>query len=285
MKSLPIADQESIQRFIKTLRLHHPGSRVMYKCILGGFQRFAVEQSAGKPLTTQIVRAWLEDRSQHWPLHMIYHRARLVDRFLDWKKAGGLLSRNPLQELRVEYGQRTTTPITWALLSPEPAAALEQLRPKPLFGSFLGPRMREHVTFMRSLGYRYEVYAGMLRHFDCFLQGRPDLVGKPLTVLTQEWQQAGSGVHHAFESQQCRRILAKAWRRADPSVALGPIDPHLARRVRELQRLPYIYTQSEVREILAVARSFPSPLARCDPSPSTRCWCSPIVPGCGYENS
>jgi integrase len=261
MKRLPVEDQENIRHFITLQHLRHPKSPIIYGCILRGFQRFAIQRSAGKPPSVETVRAWLEKRSRQWPLHIVFHRARLVDRFLDWMTACGRLPTNPLQELRSKYGQRTTTPIIRALLSSEPVAALEQLRPVPLFGSFLGPRMREHVTLMRSLGHRYEVYAAKLRRFDRFLQGRPDLVDEPLRVLTEAWRQAGHGLQHALESQQCGRILAKAWRRVDPSVALMPVDPGLERQVRERHRRPYIYTEKEVRKLLATARSFPSPLA------------------------
>jgi hypothetical protein len=33
---------------------------------------------------------------------------------------------------------------------------LEQLRPIPRFGSFLGQQLNDHVAQMRSLGYRYD---------------------------------------------------------------------------------------------------------------------------------
>jgi integrase/recombinase XerD len=261
MNPLPLQDQENIRWFIKSLHLRHARSPTIYTCILRDFQRFVIEESASQPPSAETVRRWLEERILRWPLHIVFHRARLVDRFLGWMKAGNRLANNPLQELRREYGQRTTTPITRALLSPNSAAALEELRPLPPFGSFLGSRMREHVTLMRSMGQRYDVYASRLRRFDRFLQGRPDLVAEPLPVLIEAWRQAGDGLQHKLESQQCGRILSKAWRRADPTVVMIPTDPHLERRVRAHHRRPYIYTEEEVRRLLATARSFPSPLA------------------------
>lgn len=81
MKPLAVEHQENIRRFIKTLNLRHPKSPIIYGCILRGFQRFAIQQSAGKQLSTETVRAWLEERIQRWPLHIVFHRARLVDRF------------------------------------------------------------------------------------------------------------------------------------------------------------------------------------------------------------
>jgi integrase/recombinase XerD len=183
MNPLPLQDQENIRWFIKSLHLCHARSPIIYACILRDFQRFVIKQSASEPPSVEIVKSWLEERILRWPLHIIFYRARLVDRFLDWMKAGHRLASNPLQELRSEYGQRTTTPIIRALLSSDSATALEQLRPLPLFGSFLGSKMREHVTLMRSMGHRYDVYANRLRRFDKFLQGRPDLVAESLPVL------------------------------------------------------------------------------------------------------
>ncbi len=261
MNPLPLQDQEHIRWFIKSLRLRHAKSPIIYACILRDFQRFVIKQSASEPPSVEIVKSWLEERILRWPLHIVFYRARLVDRFLDWMKAGARLARNPLQDLRSQYGQRTTTPIIRALLSSDSATALEQLRPLPPFGSFLGPRMREHVTLMRSTGHRYDVYADRLRRFDKFLQGRPDLVAESLPVLIAAWRRADNGLQHALESQQVGRLLSKAWRRFDPTVALMPTDPQLERRVRERHRRPYIYSEDDVRRLLATALSFPSPLA------------------------
>jgi len=261
MNPLPLQDQENIRQFIKSRHLHHARSPMIYSCILRDFQRFVIKQSASEPPSAETVKRWLAERILRWPLHIVFHRARLVDRFLDWMKAGDRLASNPLQKLRDEYGQRTTTPIVRALLSSDSATALEQLRPPRLFGSFLGARIREHVTLMRSMGHRYDVYADRLRRFDKFLQGRPDLAAESLPVLIEAWRQAGHGLQHALETQQVGRLLSKAWRRFDPTVALMRTDPQLERRVREHHRRPYIYSEDEVRRLLATALSFPSPLA------------------------
>jgi hypothetical protein len=84
---------------------------------------------------------------------MVCHRARLVERFLEWSQALGVIDTNPFAELHRSYGPRTT-PIVRALLSEDVEAALRDLRPVPRFGSFLGKVMAEHLGLMRSLGYR-----------------------------------------------------------------------------------------------------------------------------------
>ena len=86
--------------------------------------------------------AWLQDRILAWPLHLVMHRARLVDRFLDWLVADGYIVANPLANLRAEYRQHSTAPIVRALATPDSDGALEGLRRLPLFGSHLGPAMK-----------------------------------------------------------------------------------------------------------------------------------------------
>ena len=139
------------------------------------------------------------------------------------------------------------------------AAALELLRPSPPFGSFLGPRMKAHVELMRSLGHRYDVYAGYLRRFDRFLQGRPHLIDEPLPALIAAWRQAGPGLEHALEAQRCGRILSKAWRRADP-VVLAPSDAHLERQVRGASATLHLHG-GRSPAVSGNRATFPSPLA------------------------
>ena len=78
-------------------------------------------------------------KSRLWPLHMLTDRARLVDRFLDWMVNQTQLANNPLADLRTEYGQRATTPVVQALLSPDFEAALEALRPASTLRQFSRP--------------------------------------------------------------------------------------------------------------------------------------------------
>jgi len=208
-------------------------------------------------LSKRALVAWMKERHRHCALDRVEERAKMADRFLDWLKRNRYLSSNSFEELRGQYGGRLA-PIVRALLSHDPTTALEKLRPLPMFASTLGPLMREHLNMIRSLGYRHEDAEGMLRRFDRFLQGRPDLIGKPLPQLIEAWLRAGTTLHHALEAQRCARMLSKAQARHDPTVAIIRSDPQLRRRWRASLRRPYIYTEQEVTQLLSTARRLPS---------------------------
>lgn len=245
--------------YVQQLRLRSPITRQVYRSILGSFCRFVVHHSAGKPLSVVVIQEWLCDRNKAWPAHLVLHRARLVDRFLDWMVAIGSLPNNPIAELRKQYAQRTTAPIVRALLNPDSASALEALRRPPHFGSFLGLAMRDHIAFMKSIGYRYDWHEQHLLRFDRFLQRRPDLSGQQVKVLVREWTKDGSGAQHARDCHQAGRALAKALRRIDPTIEPIPFDRRLQRQAQLLHRRPHIYTEEEVHRLFETARSFPSP--------------------------
>lgn len=256
-----LADPRVIDRFIRTLRLRSADSIPVYRCILRHFQRFAVDQSVQALVSQDTIRQWLDARRRDLSVPLVYHRARLVDRFLDWLVASHAIPCNPLADLRREYGQRTTTPIVRALLTRNPDASLEALRPVPPFGSSLGPVLQAHISRMRALGYRYDTEAARLLRFDRFLQRWPDLTGAPLSVSIQAWADAGSSVYHRWEAQVCGRVISAALRRLDSTTALLCVDRHLYRQLRQQHRRPYICTAEELRRIVQAARTFPSPHA------------------------
>ena len=72
--------------------------------------------------------AWMKERLRNTPVHRVEQHARMADRLLEWMKTNGHVPRNPLQELRCEYGKRLG-PIVRALLSDNPDSGLEKLRP------------------------------------------------------------------------------------------------------------------------------------------------------------
>ena len=122
-------------------------------------------RAGDEPFALSTVESWLQERAKDWSLRTLVAGAQSVDRFLDWLVANNLLAANPWGELCGQYGQRTA-PIVRAILSPDPARALEALRPLPHFGSHLGEAMLRHIQRMRSLGFRYEREASRLLGFD-----------------------------------------------------------------------------------------------------------------------
>ena len=249
----------AIDRFL----LHvHPRSRDTvngYRCILVEFQRHVQLCPRDIAICQSTIESWLHGCASRWPEHYVLHRARVVDRFLDFLAAEESIPSNPLAQLRLNFGQRVGTPVVRALLSPDPAQALEALKPLPQFASVHGAFMRSHIELMRASGYRYNTQTSSFLRFDRFLQGRADVIDLPLAILLQQWAAEGTTLHHAVERQQVARNLARAWQRIDPRVELPKVDRRLSRQRVQEQRRPYIYTPQEVRHLLETAREFPSP--------------------------
>ena len=130
-------DGTFVSRYVQQLDLRGPRTAGTYGRILNGFQCFVAKHPGAEPLS--VIQAWVQFYANEWPLPVVLHHARLVDRFLDWAVSTGSLQSNPLAELRKQYLQTTTAPIVRALLCPESASALERLRPQPRFASFSGP--------------------------------------------------------------------------------------------------------------------------------------------------
>lgn len=259
MRTWPEDNGDAINRHMQQLRPRNRGTLKTYRSILLGFQRFVQQRLFGTAVSRVLVEAWLHERTTHWSFHLVLHRARMVDRFLDFLASEGSIPSNPLAQLRVDYSQRFGAPIVRALLAADSAQALETLRPLPRFASFLGGLMGGHVELMRALGHRYNTQAARLLRFDRFLQGRPDLTDQPLAVLLQQWAAECPTLNHACECQQVGRSVAKAWQRIDPRVEPAKLDWRLSRQRVQLQRRPYIYTPQEVRHLLDTALEFPSP--------------------------
>jgi integrase len=232
----------------------------VYACILRNFQHFGHHHSPDNPPNLSTVQQWLKERSLQWPLHMVYHRARLVDRFLGWMQGRGIIPSNPLADLRCQYRKGTAT-IVRGLISDDVDAALEKLRPLPRFGSFLGRLMDQHVTLMRSAGYRYDVNERILLRFDHFLQGRPDLAGAPLTDAIDAWNRSNPSPQHLCEAAEAGRLVSKALHRLDPTEIVLSVSRGVRRRARQHDRQPYIYSEDEIRRILQAALALPSPKA------------------------
>ncbi len=259
MRTWPDDNGDAIERHIRQLRPRNRGTIRVYRCILLGFQQFVQQFNGSATISPDMIAAWLRTRAKCWPTHLVLHRARIVDRFLDYLASEGSIPGNPLEQLRVLYDQRSGAPIMRALLAADSAQALEAQRPLSRFASFLGSFMREHVERMQVLGHRYGTETARFLRFDRFLQCRLDLADQPLAVLLQQWAAESPTLSRACECQQVGRSLAKAWQRIDPSVELPKVDRRLSRLLVQQRRRPYIYTPQEVCRLLDTARAFASP--------------------------
>jgi integrase/recombinase XerD len=266
MRTWPDSNASAIERFLRERRLRHPQTPRTYRHVLRGFQDVVkrCERSSSR-VSRRTLEVWLHERSAEWSPSTVLHRARIIDRFLDFLVREGSIASNPVAELRSKYCIKGSATILRALLAPEPDRALEALRQLPHFGSVLGDLMRNHVALMRTRGFRYDTNTRMFLRFDRFLQRHPELSNEPPPVMLQHWAAARSTAFHAADCELLERALAKARRHLDPSVPVARPDLIVRRRfVREFRR-PYIYSSQEIRVLLDIARRYPSPRARLRP--------------------
>lgn len=256
MRRLDRKDADSLDAFLRYRRLRSKMSARVYACIVRGFLHFARERGGGAPPTVLLVKEWLDDRVLQWPLHLVCHRAGVIDRYLQWRDRVRGSPRNPFNQLRQLYGHRLPT-IVRALVSDDPGELRRLRRPTP-YASFLGPLMREHVERMRSLGYRYQSTERLLLRLDRFLQGRPDLSGAPLRTVVEAWREIDARPQHRHTVNAVGRVLSKAMHRLDSNVAVLPYDRDACRLARRLNRRPFIYTEAQVGQLLEAVKSFES---------------------------
>jgi len=262
MRTWPDTDGSTITRYLRHLRLRCPLSPIYYRQALRSFQEVVVRRRCS-PLRVNraAFEAWLRKRARYWPESTLLHRARIVNRFLDFLVQEGSIASNPIADLRAEYRVQSSMPIMRALIAPKPDLALEALRRLPPFGSILGELMRNHVTLMRTKGFRYETEAALLLRFDRFLQRHPEFASEPVPVLVQRWSAARSTPYRLCECTRLAQVLAKAQRHLDPNVKIPRWDPRPWQQVGRLWRRPYIYSPKEIRLLLDIALAYPSPRA------------------------
>jgi integrase len=262
MKTWPDTNGSAIVGYLRQLRLRSPISPIYYRQTLRSFQEVvARRQFSSSPVSRDVLEAWLRERAVHSPVSTVLHRARIVNRFLDFLVQEGLVASNPVADLRAEYCVKSSKAILRALLTPDPGQALEALRQFPPFGSALGDLMRNHIALMRTRGFRYETQARWFWRFDRFLQAHPELAGEPVPVMLQHWSAARSTANHAAECERLARALAMAQHHLDPGIELKRPDPRPGQQVARQWRRPYIYSPEEVRRLLDIAQTYPSPRA------------------------
>jgi integrase/recombinase XerD len=260
MSTWPDADGKIIERHLAQLRLRHPSSPTTYRRVLHSFQEVAGRQASNATVVTrETLDTWLRERARVWARSTLLHDARIINRFLDYLVQEGFAVNNPIDELRAVYQARSDKAVLRALLSPDADRALEALRQFPAFSSVLGDFMRNHIALMRARGYRYQTQARWLWRFDRFLQGNPNLSDASVPVMLRHWASARLTATHALECENLSRVLDKALHRLDPATMLRRPDPRPRQQVAKRWRRPYIYSTEEIRRLLDIAQSYPSP--------------------------
>jgi len=262
MTTWPDTERLFITRYLAGLGLRSANSRAYYKQALHSFQDVAERHAE---LGQDVLVAWLRASSARWAAATVLHRTRIIDRFLDHLAQTRATHHNPIAVLRGECNVRQSMPVWRALASPNPEQALAELhQPRP-FGSVLGGIMAEHVALMRNRGYKYTAQPVWLLRFDRFLQSNPALQDEPIGVMLEQWMAAKATRNHAAECEKLKRILAKILRRRNPSIPPRRPDQRPQKEVAKQWRKPHIYTPADVRRMLDIARSYPSPRARLRP--------------------
>lgn len=262
MSTWPDTDGSTIDRYLIQLRLRCPTTPIYYRRTLRSFQELvARRQCSPAQVSRDDLEVWLRERAAHWPQSTLLHRARIVNRFLDFLAQEGLIGSNPVADLRQEYCIKSSHAILRAMLASDPDQALEALRQFPPFASVLGDMMERHIALMRSRGFRYETQARYFLRFDCFLQAHPELSDMPVPIMLQHWAAARPTPNHQAECEKLACALTKALRHIDPAIKPKRPDPRPVQQVARQWRRPYIYSPEEIRHLLNIARTYPSPRA------------------------
>lgn len=250
-------DRSVIDAFLEKSQFR-PASRPTYRWFLRSFEHAARRHPA---VDRQMLEAWLNEMGKRWRLATLLNMVCIVDRFLDHLVEIGLIANNPVAALRSRYNVKQNKPIWRALASANPDEALAALRRPAPYGSVLGDFMRDHVALMRTRGYQYETQAHWLLRFDRYLQANPELAGASLETMLASWAAAKPTRNHAAECQKLERVLTKARYRLDPSIPPKRFNARPEREVAREHRRPHIFSPADVRKMLDVARSYPSPHA------------------------
>lgn len=252
----PDPDRAIIGRYVASLDLRSTKSRTCYRQVLHGFQDVA---ECHEVLGQEMLLAWLRESALRRAASTLLHRTRIIDRFLERLVEIGAIERNPVVALRDECNIKQCMPIWRALASRNPEQALAELRQARPFGSVLGEMMAEHVAMMRRRGYKYTSQPLLLLRFDRFLQSYPGPEAEPLSAMIDRWAATNVTRHHAEECEKLKRVFAKILRHRDPSMPEWRPDPRPRKQAARQWRKPHIYSPADVRRMLDVARTYPSP--------------------------
>ena len=84
----------------------------------------------------------------------------------------------------------------------------------------------------------------------------------PLWPETVEvWSESRPSPPHLCAARKVGRLISRAMHRLDPNVATLSVDVDVYQRACQLNRRPYVYSDSEIQRLLQTALSIPSPKA------------------------
>lgn len=252
----PDPDRAIIGRHVASLDLRSMKSQACYRQVLHGFQDVAERYDA---LDQEVLQAWLRESAVRRAPSTLLHRTRIVDRFLEHLLEICAVQRNPVVTLRDECNIKQCMPIWRALASRDPEQALAALRQPRPFGSILGEMMAEHVAMMRRRGYKYTSQPLLLLRFDRFLQLHPGPEAETLSAMIDRWAATNPTRQQVEECEKLKRVFAKILRHRDPSIPVRRPDPRPRKEAARQWRKPHIYSPADVRRLLEVARTYPSP--------------------------
>lgn len=224
-----------------------------HRSALRHFHRFAASKK--QTLSVETLVAWLRPGVAQFTERHLTRRAMLTMRFLDWLIQRGAVASNPVAELRNRYNCRSTSVLLRALLSPEPAKALEALRRPPLYASHLGAHIRGHVERMRCLGYRFRNEDRFVR-FDRYLQEYPDAANLPFEKLANDYMAAAPSAAEKIGRLKVAQVVAGALQRAGVAAAKPICDRLVRQEAARTRTRPYIYTKADIQELLKMAGNF-----------------------------
>lgn len=258
MTSWPDSERLLIARYLAGLDLRSSKSVAYHTQALHSFQDVAERHvELGKDVLTE----WLRSSSERWAATTLLDRTRVIDRFLDHLQEIRAIECNPITTLREACNVDQCMPIWRDLASHDPDRALANLHRPKRFGSALGAVMAEHVALMRNRGYKYVTQSVWLSRFDRFLQLNPAGQNETIGGMLERWTAAKATRNHVAECERLKRIFAKILRHRDPSIPPRRPDPRPQNEAAKQWRRPHIYTPADVRRMLDIARTYPSPRA------------------------
>lgn len=185
----------------------------------------------------------------------------IVHHFIQTITDDGLISTNPMTEIKERYRKRGWAGIARAFKSKNPERYLESLRVVHVFTGHFGSQAQAYIELQRAAGKKYRSEELALIEFNRFISELSIDSSRAVTPgIVQEW------IDGMNCTQQCCRGKAFVLRRFfHHLVSLGSIDNNpVADRIIDKIGIPgrsckpYIFEKEQIEEILCRARELPA---------------------------